>query len=79
MVPDVPAVSTVVATVIPVVAVLVFTVPELIIRGGSPFPESLIVVIGTVCECPGSVTVDVAVWVCDTTMAFAEPPVASTA
>ena len=79
MVPDVPAESTVVATVIPVVAVLVLVEPELVIRGGSPFPESLIVVMGTVCEWPGSVTVEVAVCVCDTTIASAEPPVPLTA
>lgn len=76
MVPLEPAVATVVATDIPVVAELVFLVFNVIQSG--MLPAALLGADpGPVNEwkCPGSVTVDVAVCEWLTTMASALPPV----
>jgi hypothetical protein len=80
-VPETPADVLVVATVMPVVSVVVASPDGLpasrrfVLK--SPVPGLEFPLLPW--ECPGSVTTDVAVCVCDTTIALAEPPVASTA
>ena len=78
--PEEPADATVVPTVMPVVAESTVVVLELL--PSPPFgiiPLLLLLSFRIECVCPGSVTVEVAVWVWLTTIALAEPPVLPTA
>ena len=81
-VPEEPALATVVATVTPVVELAV--VADVPVSPPAPRINPLPCVTNDEPESgawvwPGSVTEDVAVWVCETTIASAEPPVALTA